>query len=127
MENWIIVKESETGYGTKRVVLEKLFSFAVKILKFSKDLKSLGNVEVASQLLRSGTSIGANIEEAQGGFSKNDFRFKMSLALKEARETDYWIRLIKASEIVSVPEDIQNEIKEILKILTAIVKTLNSK
>lgn len=127
MENWIIAKESETGYGTKRVVLEKSFSFAVKILKFSKDLKSLGNVEVASQLLRSGTSIGANIEEAQGGFSKNDFRFKMSLALKEARETDYWIRLIKASEIVSVPEDIQNEIKEILKILTAIVKTLNSK
>ncbi|ALS97836.1 four helix bundle protein [Lacimicrobium alkaliphilum] len=80
---------------------------------------------LASQLLRSGTSVGANIEEAQAGHSKADFTAKMSIARKEARESHYWLRLLLATELVPEFEisELLNESEELVKILTSIVKT----
>ena len=79
---------------------------------------------LSKQLLRSGTSIGANVEEAIAGISKKDFTAKMSISSKEARETKYWLRLIDKSDIVHI--DISKpliEIESIINILTKIVKT----
>jgi len=78
---------------------------------------------LSKQLLRSGTSVGANVEEAQAGQSKADFISKMSIALKEARETNYWLRLIEASEMVKSEKiaEIKKESEEIKKILAAII------
>jgi four helix bundle protein len=80
---------------------------------------------LANQLLRAGTSIGANIEEAQAGQSKTDFTAKMAIARKEARETLYWLKLLKASEIIDASKlsDITQEADELVRILTSIVKT----
>lgn len=79
---------------------------------------------LSKQLLKSGTSIGANIEEALAGQSKKDFIAKMAIASKEARETKYWLLLIKESKLVEGDvSDYLNGIEEIIKILTSIVKT----
>ena len=79
---------------------------------------------LSKQILRSGTSIGANTEEASAAQSKKDFINKMSIASKEARETKYWLRLIQESNIVDIEvQDILKENDEIIKILTSIVKT----
>jgi len=75
-------------------------------------------------LLRSATGIGANVEEALAGQSKKDFIHKMSIASKEARETKYWLRLLKQSSITKIEIDtFLNDIDEIIKILTSIIKT----
>jgi four helix bundle protein len=79
---------------------------------------------LAKQLLRSGTSIGANIEEASAGQSRKDFLAKMAVASKEARETRYWLRLLRESDLVEL--DMTNELNsvdELIRILTSIVKT----
>ncbi len=83
---------------------------------------------MSKQLLRSGTSIGANIEEASAAHSKKDFTNKMAISSKEARETKYWLRLIKESQIVNCDfETYIKEIDEIIRILTSIVKTSKEK
>jgi four helix bundle protein len=85
---------------------------------------------LAKQLLRSGTSIGANVEEAHGSQSKADFIAKMSIACKEARETHYWMRLLVATELVSSAklEELIDEANQLVAILTSIVKnTRNGK
>lgn len=108
-------------------ITERTFNFAVRVVKLCKFLERQDRVSrtLANQLLRSGTSIGANVEEAQAGQSKADFIAKMSIARKEARETHYWLRLLKESEIVpeSQLSEIVQEADEIIRILTAIVKT----
>ena len=79
---------------------------------------------ISKQLLRSGTSIGANVEEAGAGISRKDFRSKMAIALKEARETKYWLRILKESRLVDV--DVSQALvhaHELVRILSAIVKT----
>ena len=79
---------------------------------------------ISKQLLRSGTSIGANVEENLAGQTKKDFIAKMSIASKESRETSYWLRLLQASNLVNLTyEKYLSEINEIINILTAIVKT----
>jgi four helix bundle protein len=84
-------------------ITDRSFNFAVRIVKLCKFLEKQGKVSrtLANQLLRSGTSIGANVEEAQAGQSKADFIAKMSIARKESRETHYWLRLLKESETVA--------------------------
>jgi len=108
-------------------IKERSFRFAVRVVNLCKILETQDRVSktLANQLLRSGTSIGANVEEAQAGQSKADFIAKMSIARKEARETHYWLRLLKESEIVSDTQlsEIIKEADEIIRILTAIVKT----
>jgi len=108
-------------------ITNRSFIFAVRIVKLCKFLEKQGRVSrtLANQLLRSGTSIGANVEEAQAGQSKADFIAKMSIARKEARETHYWLRLLKESETVAETKLLKviKESDEIVRILTAIVKT----
>jgi four helix bundle protein len=84
-------------------IRERTFEFALRIIKLSQQLEEQAGVArtLGWQLLRSGTSIGANIEEAQAGQSKLDFISKNAIALKEARETVYWLRLLAASKVVS--------------------------
>ena len=110
-------------------IKERSFEFAVRIVSLCRELenKSATTKTLLNQLIRAGTSIGANIEEAQGGQSKADFTAKMSIACKEARETHYWLRLIIATEIVkpSRLESLLDESDQIVAILTTIVK--NSK
>lgn len=106
---------------------ERSFRFAVRIVKLCQYLEKQDRVSrtLANQLLRSGTSIGANVEEAQAGQSKADFTAKMSISRKEARETLYWLRLLKKSEIASEDQlkEITQEADELVRILTSIVKT----
>ena len=110
---------------TKRnVIREKSFNFALQIIALNKKLIREKEFVLSRQLLKSGTSIGANVEEAGAAQSRRDFIAKMSIASKEARETKYWIRLLKHSELLQFDdEEFLKEINEIVNILTAIVKT----
>ena len=104
----------------------KSFDFAVRIVKLCTSLQTDRKEYVLSkQLLRSGTSIGANITEAQQAQSRPDFISKMSIALKEAVETNYWLRLLKAGNLLSENEyaSIFADCTELEKLLTSIVKT----
>ncbi|MFK7900074.1 MAG: four helix bundle protein [Cyclobacteriaceae bacterium] len=85
---------------TNNVILNKSFEFAKKIIYLYSALKNEKEFDLGRQLLRSGTSIGANIEEAQGAISKKDFIAKIHISYKEARETHYWLRLLKDCSIV---------------------------
>jgi len=114
----------------KRDIKERSFKFAVRIIKFVQKLpRNYVSQKIGGQLLDSGTSVGANVEEATGGFSKKDFTYKMGVALKEARESNYWLRLIKVSEIAKGDEldSLLGESEEIKKILASIVKTSKGK
>ena len=84
-------------------VRDKSFEFAIRIVNLSKFLRENKREYVLSkQVLRSGTSIGANIEEATGSFSKSDFRFKLSIAYKESRETHYWLKLLYRTKFINL-------------------------
>ncbi|MHC5083001.1 MAG: four helix bundle protein [Planctomycetota bacterium] len=109
-------------------VKEKSYHFAIRIVKLAVWLKEQHHYELSSQVLRSGTSIGANIEEASAGHSKKDFLHKMSIASKEAREIHYWLRLLRDSEILSDTQvtELIAESEELIKMLTSIVKTSQS-
>ena len=112
----------------ENVIVRKSFEFAVKIVKRAMELKrNSHNYELASQVLRSGASVGANIAEAQSGQSKRDFISKMQIALKEANETEYWLRLLMATEVIpkEVAQPLIADVKELIRILVAILK--NSK
>ena len=111
------------GSKGKNLVQEKSFEFAVSIVKYYKTLKTQNEFAIANQLLRAGTSIGANIEEALGGSSKKDFTNKMTIALKEARESKYWLRLIHESEIDKNIQPLLAEANSLVNILSKIVKT----
>ena len=108
---------------SKSVVKDKSFDFAVRIVKLCRYLREEKKEFVLSkQLLRSGTSIGANISEAQRGQTKPDFYAKISIALKEASETQFWIRLLHATEYLNDKEysSLNSDINEIIAILVAI-------
>ena len=107
-------------------IYEKSMSFAVRIVKLNQYLHSSKHEYVLSkQLLRSGTSIGANVREAKYGQSKNDFIAKMSIALKEASETEYWLELLSKTEYLTDEQykSIRADCSELAKILTSIVKS----
>jgi four helix bundle protein len=110
----------------RKDIKERSFEFAVRIIKFVQKLpRNHAGYKIGGQLLEAGTSVGANVEEATGGFSKKDFTYKMGVALKEARESNYWLRLIKVSELAKGDEldSLLKESEELRKILTSIVKT----
>lgn len=111
------------------VSIEKSFDFAVRIVNLYKYLtKEKKEFILSKQLIRCGTSIGANITEAQRGQSKADFTAKMSIALKEAYETDYWLKLLYRTEYLNKKEynSIDLEIRELISILISICKTANA-
>ena len=106
------------------IIRDKSFQFALKIIELSQSLKEERNYEIANQIIRCGTSIGANVEEAQAAQSKKDFISKLSISSKEARETKYWLRLIKESKISNNKLDVLiNDCDDLINILTKIVKT----
>ena len=108
------------------VIENKSFDFAVRIVNLHKHLSAEKKEFVLSkQLLRSGTSIGANVSEAVRGQSKADFLAKMCIALKEANESHYWIRLLYKTDFLTDQEfnSIENDVVELIKILSSICKT----
>jgi len=110
----------------RKNIQERAFSFACRIVKLYQFLarKGGGAKALGGQLLRSGTSIGANLEEATAGQSKADFLSKCNIALKEARETHYWLRLLIKTEVIPAKKlnNLLNESDELVAILTTIVK-----
>jgi len=124
--------ELEQSMKSQNVILDKAFAYSIRIVKLYKHLKDEKKEYILSkQLLRCGTSIGANINEAQAGQSKNDFISKMSIASKEARESKYWIDLLIATNYIDINEkhtqSLVDEIEEIIKLLTSIIKTSQGK
>lgn len=120
---------TETRYDLK----ERTFQFGVRVLKFASPLpKTVIAVELTRQLIRAATSVGANVEEAEGAESRRDTTHKMAIARKEARESRYWLRMILAAGIV--PSALTNEAnvlmreaEELVKILSAIIQKLMTK
>lgn len=111
-------------------ILDRTKKFAKEIVKLSSELpKNPGGFTIADQIVRSGCSIGANLIEAQEAVSGNDFLYKITIALKEAKETKYWLELIVLSELL--PEmkvkPVINEINEIISILVSTVRKLKEK
>ena len=107
-------------------IIKLTFDFALMIIDFTESLNKSGHYVVSKQILRCGTSIGANIREAQNAESKNDFIHKMKIALKEADETEYWLFLCKDSNY-SDPQLLIEKLSEIIKILNKIIGTAKVK
>ncbi|NCO63454.1 MAG: four helix bundle protein [Flavobacteriales bacterium] len=115
---------------SENIIKNKSYQFAVRIVNLYKFLiEDKKEFVLSKQLLRSGTSIGANVREAEHAESKADFVHKLSIALKEANETEYWLDLLKGTSYLNNSEyiSIQDDIKEILKLLTSIIKTSKQK
>ena len=113
----------------ENIVVDKSLEFAIRIVNLYKYLTTEKNEYIMSkQLMRSGTSIGANVAEGERGQSRPDFRSKMNIALKEANETKYWLTLLHRTDYLSEKEfeSLETDVKEILAILTAICKTVGA-
>jgi four helix bundle protein len=113
---------------SESIVAGRAFYFALNILSLYKEMMNQKEYIVSKQLIRSATSIGANIEEATAASSRKDFAFKMSIASKEARETRYWLKLLQASDIINDYDfsKLISENTEIIRMLTKIVKTIQT-
>ncbi len=109
----------------ENIIAERTYMFAIEIVKLTKELIAEKEYVLSKQILKSGTSIGANVEEAIGGISKKDFRAKMSISYKEARETQYWLKLLRDTNYISSEkfDFLNKELTSILKILYRIVET----
>ncbi|MBC7922740.1 MAG: four helix bundle protein [Ferruginibacter sp.] len=115
---------------TDNVIQDKSYQFALRIVKLHRYLTEENKEYVLSrQVLRSGTSVGANVEEAIGGQTEKDFFAKLSIAYKEARETSYWIRLLRDSEYLkaSLAESILADCDELIRIIGSIQKTIRAR
>jgi four helix bundle protein len=110
---------------TDNLILNKSFSFAVDTINIYKGLCSKNEYVLSKQLLRSGTSVGANVREALDGQSKKDFLSKMNIALKEVKEVEYWIELLLETSYLTIDDHgwYLDKCKEICRILNAIVKS----
>ena len=114
----------------ENIILVKSKSFAVRIINFYKFLcESKKEYIISKQLLRSGTSIGANCREASRAQTKADFIAKMNISLKEADETCYWLELLKETDYINEKEfnSIYGDAEELVKLLVSIIKTAKSK
>ena len=111
------------------LIQQKTFKYSIKIIGLYKLLQEQKEFVISKQVLRSGTSIGANIEEAIAAQSTKDFISKLSIACKEARETNYWIRLLSSTELAKNIDysNFLEEINSIINIITKIIKTTQEK
>ncbi|MBR6130645.1 MAG: four helix bundle protein [Bacteroidales bacterium] len=112
------------------VLQEKSYNFAIRIVKLAQFLREKKSEYILSkQLIRSGTSIGANIEEASGAQSDSDFIAKLHISLKEAKESHYWIRLLRDTDFITQAqaESMLTDLNEIITLLTRSLKTIKSK
>jgi four helix bundle protein len=114
----------------ENVVVDKSYQFGLRIVKLYIFLRNAKvERELLIQLLKSGTSIGANVEEAEGGQSNVDFIHKMGIAYKEARESHYWLRLLRDSDLMelNLANSFMNDADELKRILASILKTSKEK
>ena len=112
----------------ENLIVKKTFDFALDVIDYSETLRALHKYEMSSQLFRSGTSIGANVWEAQNAESNADFIHKFKIAAKESDETDYRLRLCKASPHYPDPNpELPKELKSIIRIITKIISTSKKK
>ncbi len=136
MMNWfdeivddkLIVKESAPRYSSstrysQNPIVVKTFDFAVSIIAFCETLQEHRKFVIGNQLLKSGTSIGANVREAQNAESRADFIHKIKIALIEADETEYWLLLCDATETYPNSSQLVEELQPIIKILNKIIQT----
>ncbi|HTL81626.1 MAG TPA: four helix bundle protein [Bacteroidia bacterium] len=110
----------------ENAILKLSFQFALKIVEYSEVLDDNRKWVLSKQLLKSGTSIGANIREAQGAESRNDFIHKLKISYKEAEETEYWLDLCRDSKNYPDPGQLSEEIVVLKKILSRIISSLKS-
>ena len=110
-------------------IIELSYRFALEVMSAAKAMRNRKEYDLASQFWRAGTSIGANVEEAQAAQSRADFKSKMAIAAKEARESGYWLRLARDGGILAKEhsESLLQQVESIQKILTSIVKTTSEK
>jgi four helix bundle protein len=123
-DSWI-VKEENPGIKKDNVVRDKSFKFAIRVINLYKHIiKEEKEYVISKQILRSGTAIGANIEEALGGVSRKDFTNKLSIAYKEARETEYWLKLLFETKFISknMFDSLFNDCNEVAKLLFVIIR-----
>lgn len=111
----------------ENIILKLSFEFALKIIQYSEKLYEQRKFVIANQLLKSGTSIGANVREAQSSESRSDFVHKFKIAAKEAEETEYWLMLCKHSENYPSCDELLSELKPLQKIISRIIATAKSK
>jgi four helix bundle protein len=122
----------DDGMTRKNLIVDLSFDFALDVIKLYKILTSRNEYVISNQLLKSATSIGANVNEAQAGQSRKDFTAKMAIASKEARETRYWLLLLKKSDLVSfnnkemIIENLLQRLSSLTNILTKIVKSASA-
>jgi len=111
--------------GRENLIRDEAFQFAIKIIRLARGLREQREYDLASQIWRAGTGIGANVEEAQAAQSRADFISKMSIASKEAREAQYWLRLAQEGGILPEAETamLREDCEKLVRILTSIVKT----
>ncbi len=107
----------------KNLILKETFEFSIQIVEYADQLEKLKKTVFANQILRSGTSIGANTKEAQNAESKADFIHKLKIALKEADELEYWLFLCKELKNYLEPESLILKLNTITRILTKIIST----
>ncbi|MBO4488861.1 MAG: four helix bundle protein [Bacteroidales bacterium] len=116
--------------ANKSVLREKSYAFAIRIINLARFLKEeKKEIVLSKQVIRCGTSIGANIEEAAGAQSDKDFIAKLHISLKESKETHYWLRLLRDTEYITIEqaESMLNDLDEIITLLTRSLKTIKSK
>ncbi len=111
--------------GKDNIIVQKSYAFALQVIQLYKSLIDRKEFVLSKQILRSGTSIGANIHEAVASESKKDFVHKLGIAVKEARETSYWLNLLKDSDYITNDEfnNLNNSCDEIVRILNSIILT----
>lgn len=108
----------------ENIIVNKTFDFALEIIEFAENLYEAKKFPLANQIFKSGTSIGANVREAQNAESKADFIHKLKIAAKEADETEYWLLLcLKSPHLTSPDEKLISDLKEILLILSKIISS----
>jgi len=105
------------------LIVDLTFNFSLKIISFTEILESMKKFNMANQLFKSGTSIGANVREAQGAESKADFKHKCKVAYKEAEETEYWLLLCKYAESYPFEQDMLDDVQSIMRILGKIISS----
>ena len=110
----------------ENLIVKLSFEFALEIITYSENLEEHKKYIIARQLLKSGTSIGANVREAQNAESKADFIHKMKIAAKEADETDYWLTLCELSPTYPKPEGLKEKLNSIVNIISKIIITSKS-
>lgn len=103
------------------LIVDLTFEFSLKIIEFTEELEAKRKYNMANQLFKSGTSVGANVREAQGAESKDDFRHKCKIAYKEAEETEYWLQLCKFARNYPFEQQMLDDIQTIIKILGKII------